>query len=209
MLYQVATAQLAAYDIARPLRGIFRHNKTVEVRHTGVTSIDPDARSVTTALGSSHHRGLPGPGTWRASELLRYAGSGRALPSALLGERCRTTARPHSRGPGCHHRTPRADREGCAELRDRRRRPHRRRNGRRTRRGSQRRGSGEIIKSLAQPAQVHLVDHGDVLLAPFSDKAHAYAAKRLEDDGVTLHHGGRRQRGVPRIGSCSAMATRS
>ena len=93
MLYQVATAQLAAYDIARPLRGIFRHNKTVEVRHTGVTSIDPDARSVTTALGSSHHRGLPGPGTWRASELLRYAGSGRALPSALLGERCRTTAR--------------------------------------------------------------------------------------------------------------------
>ena len=28
-----------------------------------------------------------------------------------------------------------------------------------------------------------------MLLAPFSDKAHAYAAKRLEDDGVTLHLG--------------------
>ena len=52
MLYQVATAQLAADDIARPLRGIFRHDKTVEVRHTAVTSIDLDARSVTTTLGS-------------------------------------------------------------------------------------------------------------------------------------------------------------
>jgi NADH:ubiquinone reductase (H+-translocating) len=47
----------------------------------------------------------------------------------------------------------------------------------------------ERYKSLAQPAQVHLVDHGAVLLAPFSDKAHAYAAKRLQDDGVTLHLG--------------------
>jgi NADH dehydrogenase len=47
----------------------------------------------------------------------------------------------------------------------------------------------ERYRSLAQPARVHLVDHGDVLLAPFSDKAHAYAAKRLEDDGVTLHMG--------------------
>jgi NADH dehydrogenase len=47
----------------------------------------------------------------------------------------------------------------------------------------------ERYKTLAHPAKVHLVDHGAVLLAPFSDKAHAYAAKRLEDDGVTLHLG--------------------
>jgi NADH:ubiquinone reductase (H+-translocating) len=52
LLYQVATAQLAAYDIARPLRGIFRHHTSVEVRHTPATSIDPDARSVTTTSGS-------------------------------------------------------------------------------------------------------------------------------------------------------------
>jgi NADH dehydrogenase len=44
-------------------------------------------------------------------------------------------------------------------------------------------------RSLTEPAKVHLVDHGDVLLAPFSDKAHAYAANRLERDGVQLHLG--------------------
>src|SRR4051812_33668364 len=52
MLYQVATAQLAASDIARPLRGIFRPDKTVEVRRAAVTAIDLDARSITTTLGS-------------------------------------------------------------------------------------------------------------------------------------------------------------
>jgi NADH dehydrogenase len=52
MLYQFATAQIAAYDIARPLRGIFRHHKTVDVHRTAAVSIDPEARSVTTASGS-------------------------------------------------------------------------------------------------------------------------------------------------------------
>jgi len=47
----------------------------------------------------------------------------------------------------------------------------------------------EHYKPLTARAQVHLVDHGKVLLAPFSDKAHAYAAKKLEEDGVTLHLG--------------------
>src|SRR4030095_14626505 len=45
----------------------------------------------------------------------------------------------------------------------------------------------ERYRSLAQPGTVHLVDHGKVLLAPFSDKAHTYAAERLERDGVVLH----------------------
>ena len=52
MLYQLATAQIAAYDIARPLRGIFRHHKTVDVHRTAAVAIDPEARSVTTASGS-------------------------------------------------------------------------------------------------------------------------------------------------------------
>jgi NADH dehydrogenase FAD-containing subunit len=45
----------------------------------------------------------------------------------------------------------------------------------------------ERYRSLASPAQVHLVERGDVVLAPFSARAHAYAAKRLEHDGVHLH----------------------
>ena len=47
----------------------------------------------------------------------------------------------------------------------------------------------ERYQSLGQEATVHLVDHGDVLLAPFSEKAHAYAAERLQRDGVVLHLG--------------------
>ena len=38
-------------------------------------------------------------------------------------------------------------------------------------------------------ATITLVDHGDVVLAPFSDKAHAYAAKALEKKGVVLKLG--------------------
>jgi NADH:quinone reductase (non-electrogenic) len=40
MLYQLATAQIAAYDIARPLRVIFRQHKTVDVHRTAAVSID-------------------------------------------------------------------------------------------------------------------------------------------------------------------------
>jgi NADH dehydrogenase len=38
-------------------------------------------------------------------------------------------------------------------------------------------------------ARIHLVDHGPVVLAAFSDKAHAYAAERLEHRGVHLKLG--------------------
>jgi len=46
LLYQVATAQLAATDVLRPLRGLFRKHPTVVVK---TASIDPESRTVTTA----------------------------------------------------------------------------------------------------------------------------------------------------------------
>ena len=188
MLYQVATAQLAAYDIARPLRGIFRHNKTVEVRHTGVTSIDPDARSVTTALGSKITGDYlvlaPGaqanffntPGAAEHSLPLYSVNDAERLRGRLLEVLDATTERPELIEKGALNfvivgggptgvETAGALAEALRDV------------------------VPERYRSLAQPARVHLVDHGDVLLAPFSDKAHAYAAKRLEDDGVTLHMG--------------------
>ena len=188
MLYQVATAQLAAYDIARPLRGIFRHSKTVEVRHTGVTSIDPDARSVTTALGSKITGDYlvlaPGaqanffntPGAAEHSLPLYSVNDAERLRGRLLEVLDATTERPELIEKGALNfvivgggptgvETAGALAEALRDV------------------------VPERYRSLAQPARVHLVDHGDVLLAPFSDKAHAYAAKRLEDDGVTLHMG--------------------
>ena len=38
-------------------------------------------------------------------------------------------------------------------------------------------------------AQIYLVDHGSVVLAAFSDKAHAYAADQLQHNGVQLKLG--------------------
>ena len=186
MLYQVATAQLAAYDIARPLRGIFRHNKTVEVRHTGVTSIDPKARSVSTTLGSvitgdylviaagAQANFFGTPGAAEHSLPLYSVNDAERLRARLLEVLDATTERPELIEEGALNfvivgggptgvETAGALSEALRDV------------------------VPESYKSLVHPAQVHLVDHGEVLLAPFSDKAHAYAAKRLEEDGVTLH----------------------
>ena len=65
LLYQVATAELATADIARPLRGIFAKDETVAVKKLTVTSIDPAKRSVTTTDGQ----------TFTADHLVLAAGS--------------------------------------------------------------------------------------------------------------------------------------
>jgi NADH dehydrogenase len=43
--------------------------------------------------------------------------------------------------------------------------------------------------TLADNASVHLVDHGQALLNPFSDKSHQYALRRLSDHGVKVTFG--------------------
>src|SRR4051812_17020137 len=47
----------------------------------------------------------------------------------------------------------------------------------------------EYADLAVEAAQVHLVDHGPSLLAPFSDKAHDYVAKVLGRKHVHLHMG--------------------
>jgi NADH dehydrogenase len=54
LLYQVATAQLSATDIMRPLRGLFRKVEPVAVKQAEVTAIDANARSATTADGDTY-----------------------------------------------------------------------------------------------------------------------------------------------------------
>ena len=53
LLYQVATAELAVVDVARPLRGIFARHPSVRVKRVDVVSVDVDGRSVTTADGDT------------------------------------------------------------------------------------------------------------------------------------------------------------
>jgi NADH dehydrogenase len=188
MLYQVATAQIAAYDIARPLRGIFHGDKTVDVRRTAAVSIDPATRSVTTASGSvlsaeylvvaagAQANFFGTPGAAEHAFPLYSVNDAERLRAHILGVLDATIDRPELADRGSLNfvivgggPTGVETAGALAEvLRD---------------------VVPERYRSLATPAKVHLVDLGEVLLAPFSDKAHAYAAKRLEHDGVVLHLG--------------------
>src|SRR6476660_3319278 len=51
LLYQVATAQVETSDIARPLRAMFPRRHPVAVTMAEVASIDPVAKTVTSADG--------------------------------------------------------------------------------------------------------------------------------------------------------------
>jgi NADH:ubiquinone reductase (H+-translocating) len=53
MLYQVATAQVAPTDIARPLRSIFAKQPNVVFKMDEVTSVDPVVKTVTCADGTT------------------------------------------------------------------------------------------------------------------------------------------------------------
>src|SRR3954463_8327490 len=54
LLYQLATAQLAAEDVATPLRTLFRKTPDVTVKEADVAEVDPAAGSVTTVDGVTY-----------------------------------------------------------------------------------------------------------------------------------------------------------
>ncbi|HJQ47469.1 MAG TPA: NAD(P)/FAD-dependent oxidoreductase [Amycolatopsis sp.] len=188
MLYQVATAQVAAYDIARPLRGIFRRDKTVEVRRTPVVAIDPANRSVTTASGTlltgDHLVVAAGaqanffgtPGAAEHTFPLYSVPDAERLRAHLVDILDATVNRPDRADDGSLNFVIVGGGPTGVETA-----------------GALAETIRDVVPDryapLAGRAQVHLVERGDVLLAPFSAKAHAYAADRLAHDGVVLHLG--------------------
>jgi NADH:ubiquinone reductase (H+-translocating) len=188
LLYQVATAQIAAYDIARPLHGVFRKYKTVQVERAAAVSIDPAAHAVTTDRGKTvtgdyvviaagaqaNFFGTPGAGDH--SFPLYSLNDAERLRSRLLTVLDAAVADPSLIGKGALNFVIVGGGATGVET------------------------AGALAESitgvlpdrypqLAANAKVHIVDRGDVLLAPFSDKAHAYAARRLGEDGVVSHLG--------------------
>ncbi len=188
LLYQVATAQIAAYDIARPLRGIFRHDETVEVDRAAVVSIDPDKRSVTTAHGrtvtadvlvvaaGAQPNFFGTPGAPEHSFPMYSLDDAERLRSHILTVLEAAVEHPDLVEKGAltfvivgGGATGVESAGAIAELlRD---------------------VLPERLQHLSSASAVHVVDLGKALLAPFSDRAHAYAAKRMEHDGVTVHLG--------------------
>jgi NADH dehydrogenase len=54
MLYQVATAQIAPMGVANPLRAVFRRRRNVDVKMATVTEVDPATGSVKCADGTTY-----------------------------------------------------------------------------------------------------------------------------------------------------------
>ncbi len=201
LLYQVATSQLAPSDIAHSLRAVFAGNDDVDVKLAEISEVDVATRTVTSSDGQR----------WSGDALVLAAGS-----------------QPNFFGtPGAaEHAFPLYSLDDATNLRSRilgifelvDRDP-----------GLIDRGAlnfvivgggptgvevaGAIADMVnatlpavyrdldARAAQVHLLDFGDALLKPFSDKAHAYVAKVLQDKGVQIHLG----TGVKEVGSGHAL----
>jgi NADH:quinone reductase (non-electrogenic) len=189
LLYQVATAELATADIARPLRGVFKTEPTVQVHLADVTDVDPATRTVTAADGrtftgdflvlaaGSQPNFFQTPGAREHSFPLYTVDQAKALRTRLvtvLEEADKNPARIDQgalnfvivgAGP--------TGVETAGALAD-------------TVKNTIPRGFPTLD---VRRGGIYLVDHGPVVLAPFSDRAHTYAAEKLQHNGVHLKLG--------------------
>jgi NADH:quinone reductase (non-electrogenic) len=189
LLYQVATSQLAPSDVAYSLRKLFRNDENVDVKLAEVTAVDPLTRTVTARDGDS----------WSGDAVVLTAGSQpnffrtpgaelHSLPLYTLDQATRLRSRILSlfedadRSPGLIDRgalnfvvvgAGATGVEVAGALADL----------------IHDTMSAEFGDLAVSAAQIHLVDLGHVLLGPFSDSAHEYAAKVLHRKGVHTHLG--------------------
>jgi NADH:ubiquinone reductase (H+-translocating) len=186
LLYQVASSQLPAEDIARPHRTIFAEQPSVEVVTAQVTAADLSARSLTladgTTLQGSHLVMAAGarpnffgvPGAAECAFPLYSVADAERLRLHLQGLLQAAMGDTVSREPGSIDivvvgggPTGVETTGALAEL------------------------MLALHKSggLAVPGQITLVDLGDALLGQFSDKAHKYALKKLTEAGAEVRLG--------------------
>jgi NADH:ubiquinone reductase (H+-translocating) len=189
LLYQVATSQLAGTDIAHSLRGVFADQENVDVKLAEITHVDLDTRSVSTGKGE----------VWSGDALVLAAGSQpnffgtpgapeNSFPLYSLDDA--TNLRSRILGLFEHvDRDPSLVDRGALNIIVVGGGPT----------GVEVAGAlGDMIKVTvpseyrnldAGKARICLFDHGDALLKPFSDSAHAYVAKVLEEKGIEIHLG--------------------
>jgi NADH dehydrogenase len=189
LLYQVATSQLAPDDIAYSLRKLFRKHPNVDVKLAEVAAVDPATRTVTAADGQ----------TWTGDAVVVAAGSqpnffrtpgaeGNSFPLYTLDQATRLRSRvlglfeDADRSPGLVDRgalnfvvvgAGATGVEVAGALADL----------------VNDTMSVEFRDLAVSAAQIHDVDLGHVLLGPFAEGAHEYAAKVLQRKGVRTHLG--------------------
>jgi NADH dehydrogenase len=189
LLYQVATSQLASSDIAFSPRKLFRDHPNVDVKLADIASVDPAARTVASTDGESWTGDALVLAAGSAPNFFRTPGADRhAFPLYSLDDATNLRSRilgvfeDADRDPGLLDRGALnfvvvgggpTGVELAGALADMIRHTM----------------TVEYRDLAVSAAQVHLVDLGHALLAPFSEKAHDYVAKVLQRKGVQIHLG--------------------
>ncbi len=189
LLYQVATGELGTPDVARPLRAIFKRSPSVRFHRGEVSEVDPATRTVTTADGrtftgdylvlaaGSRPNFFRTPGAREHAFPLYTVEHAAALRNRLLGIIEEVDADPSLVEQGAlNFVVVGAGPTGVETA------------------GAMADAVNRVIPKRHHEvdinrARIYVVDHGAVVLAAFSDKAHTYAADKLQHDGVQLKLG--------------------
>jgi NADH dehydrogenase len=189
LLYQVATSQLSATDIASSLRKCFHGDDNVDVKLAEVTDVDPANHSVTTAGGDTYSGDVLVLAAGARANFFNTPGAAEhsfPLYSLADAERLRTRIltvfEDADRDPALIARGAlNFVIVGAGAT------------------GTELAGSlGDMIKDTipveyhdlaVENAAIYVVDLGHVVLNGFSDRAHEYASKALQERGVQLKLG--------------------
>jgi NADH dehydrogenase len=201
LLYQVATSLLAPSDIAHSLRDVFAGQQNVDVKLAEISAVDTATKTVRSTDGEQ----------WSADALVLAAGSqpnffhtGGAAENAFPLYSLDNATRLRSRILGLLEavdRNPTLVERGALNFVIVGGGPT----------GVEVAGAIADMINLTVPAEyrsldatlahIYLVDYGDALLKPFSDKAHGYVAKVLTDRKVELRLG----TGIKEVGTGHAL----
>jgi NADH dehydrogenase len=186
LLYQVATAELATTDVARPLRAVFKRQPRVTVHRADVTEVDLTTRTITVADGrtftgdflvlaaGSQPNFFDTPGASEHAFALYTVQQADALRTRLLELIEEVDANPALIDQGAlNFVIVGAGPTGVETA------------------GAMADAINHVIPKRyrafhSKRAQIYLIDLGQVVLSAFSDRAHTYAAEKLQHNGVQL-----------------------
>jgi NADH dehydrogenase len=189
LLYQLATAELGTGDVAASLRQTLHDYPNVDVKMGEVTVADPRARTVTIGQGQSYQGDFLVLAAGSQANFFGTTGAAEnAFPLYALGEAQRLRSRILTVFEDAD-RNPKLCERGALNFVIVGGGPT----------GTELAGAladmihgtmtDEYADLAVKHAKVYLVDHGDALLAAFSEKAHAYAARTLRRKGVEIRLG--------------------
>jgi NADH dehydrogenase len=189
LLYQVATSQLSASDIAYSLRKLFRNDANIDVKLGEVAKVDGATRTVETTDGQRFVGDAVVLAAGSQPNFFHTPGAGEhAFPLYSLDDAMRLRSRILAAFEDAD-RDPALIAQGALNFVVVGGGPT----------GVELAGaladlihdtmSVEYHHLAVSAAQVHIVDLGHTLLGPFSDRAHDYVAKVLGRKGVRVHLG--------------------